>query len=314
MINSDGTGLIQLTTNDVSDTRPSISFDGAKIAFFSDLDGDYEVFVVNSDGTGLSQLTSNTASDIFPSISGDGSKIAFQSNVDGDYEIFAIYASAHLTIGEPIGSGSTSPDVGFYIYAKGTVAEVTATPDPGWRFDHWGWWSWLKIIFAGTDNPISITMDANKGTLVAIFEEDPMFDLNLEAGWNMLSFPCIPDDAGFSSIFEDIGFYQVLTWDGSSYVTPTEAEAGVGYWVLVLEETTISLVDANPVMSYTKTLPAGWSMIGSIYDQTVDADDVFPGFYQLLTWDGSSYVTSTTIEPGKGYWALVLEQTTITVG
>ena len=55
-------------------------------------------------------------------------------------------------------------------------------------------------------------------------------------------------------------------------------------------------------------------MIGSIYEQTVDADDVFPGFYQLLTWNGNSYVTSTTIEPGKGYWALVLEPTTITVG
>ena len=55
-------------------------------------------------------------------------------------------------------------------------------------------------------------------------------------------------------------------------------------------------------------------MIGSVYGKVVNADDVFPGFYQLLTWDGTSYITSTTIEPGKGYWALVLEPTTITVG
>ena len=105
-----------------------------------------------------------------------------------------------------------------------------------------------------------------------------------------------------------------MTWDGSSYITPTSAEVGVGYWVLVLEETTVSLENASPVTSYELELPAGWSMIRSIYDQTVNADDVFPGFYQLLTWDGSSYVSSTTIEPGKGYLALVLEPTTITVG
>ena len=55
-------------------------------------------------------------------------------------------------------------------------------------------------------------------------------------------------------------------------------------------------------------------MIGSIYGETVDADDVFPSFYQLITWDGSSYVSSTIIEQGIGYWALVLEPTTITVG
>ena len=130
----------------------------------------------------------------------------------------------------------------------------------------------------------------------------------------MISFPCIPDDPSFSSIFSGLPFYQVLTWDGSSYVTPTVAEAGVGYWVLVLEETTITIENADPVTSYTKSLPAGWSMIGSIYQETVDASTVFPGFYQLLTWDGSSYVSSTTIEQGKGYWALVLEPTTITVG
>ena len=63
--------------------------------------------------------------------------------------------------------------------------------------------------------------------------------LELSAGWNMVSFPVIPDDASFSSIFSGVSFYQVLTWDGSSYVTPAVAEAGVGYWVLVLEETTV---------------------------------------------------------------------------
>jgi Tol biopolymer transport system component len=80
----------QLTNNAADNTRPSISNDGTKIAFQSDVDGDQEIFVINSDGTGLTQLTTNTANDRAPSISGNGSKIAFESNVDGDWEIFLI--------------------------------------------------------------------------------------------------------------------------------------------------------------------------------------------------------------------------------
>ena len=149
-------------------------------------------------------------------------------------------------------------------------------------------------------------------TLTVVFTET--FELQLVAGWNKVSFPFLPDDSSFSSIFSDVSFYQVLTWDGTNYITPVVAEAGVGYWVLVLEETTVTIDNADPVTSYTMTLPAGWSMIGSVYGDTVNADDVFPGFYQLLTWDSLGYVIATTIEPGKGYWALVLEPTTITVG
>ncbi len=139
------------------------------------------------------------------------------------------------------------------------------------------------------------------------------FDMQLAAGWNMVSFPCIPVDPSFANIFSAIGYYQVLTWDGTSYITPTMAEAGKGYWVLVLANTTVTITNGIPVEMYERDLSPGWSMIGSIINCTVDADLVFPAFYQLLTWDGSSYVSTTTIEPGKGYWAVVLDPTHIVV-
>ena len=81
---------IQLTSNAADNSRPSISNDGTKVAFVSDVDGDQEIFVINSDGTGLLQLTSNTANDRAPSVSGNGTKVAFHSDVDGDREIFVI--------------------------------------------------------------------------------------------------------------------------------------------------------------------------------------------------------------------------------
>jgi hypothetical protein len=139
------------------------------------------------------------------------------------------------------------------------------------------------------------------------------FDLVLSAGWNMVSFPVVLADTSFYSIFAGKGYYQVLTWTGTSYATPTIVEAGKGYWVLVLSATTIS-VEGAPVSNYSSDLSAGWSMIGSICDYSVNCASVFPSYYQMLTWSGTSYITSTMIEQSKGYWALVLSPTHITVG
>jgi Tol biopolymer transport system component len=104
VINSDGSGLKQLTDNSDGDMNPSISGDGSKIAFSKDIFSNdaateiiaSEIFVINSDGSGLTQLTSNSE-DAFvpsgnPSISGDDSKVAFQrlDRSNWDYEIFVI--------------------------------------------------------------------------------------------------------------------------------------------------------------------------------------------------------------------------------
>ena len=55
-------------------------------------------------------------------------------------------------------------------------------------------------------------------------------------------------------------------------------------------------------------------MIGSVNQGTISDALVFPGFYQSLTWTDNSYVSATTIEPGVGYWVVVLAPTHIEVG
>jgi Tol biopolymer transport system component len=72
-----------------------------RIAFYSDRDGNYEIYIMNPDGSGQKRLTNNPAADFNPALSPDGSKIAFVSDRDIYFEIFVMNANGtgliHLT-------------------------------------------------------------------------------------------------------------------------------------------------------------------------------------------------------------------------
>jgi len=59
-----------------------------KIAFVSDRDGNFEIYIMNVDGSEQTRLTDNLDCDWAPSFSPDGSKIAFASYRDGNGEIY----------------------------------------------------------------------------------------------------------------------------------------------------------------------------------------------------------------------------------
>ncbi len=70
------------------------------IAFESDRDGNWEIYVMASDGTSPTNQTSNSADDYSPAWSPDGSQIAFDSDRDGNWEIYVMAAD---------GSNQTNP-------------------------------------------------------------------------------------------------------------------------------------------------------------------------------------------------------------
>ncbi len=79
------------------------------IAFVSDRDGDYDLFIMDADGSNQTQLTNNSSDDWSPAWSPDGRRIAFYWFRDVDAEIFVMDADGsnqtQLTI-----EGASHPD------------------------------------------------------------------------------------------------------------------------------------------------------------------------------------------------------------
>jgi Tol biopolymer transport system component len=63
-----------------------------KIAFQSNREGNWEIYVINADGSNPLNITNNKADDDSPTWSPDGQKIAFHSNRDGNWEIYVMNA------------------------------------------------------------------------------------------------------------------------------------------------------------------------------------------------------------------------------
>ncbi|MCS6887960.1 MAG: hypothetical protein NZQ09_07085 [Chloroflexus sp.] len=82
-----------LTNHTANDRFARVSPDGRQIAFASDRDGNWEIYVMNADGSNVRRLTNHAATDDSPTWSPDSSRLAFASDRDGDFEIYILTAS-----------------------------------------------------------------------------------------------------------------------------------------------------------------------------------------------------------------------------
>jgi Tol biopolymer transport system component len=83
-------GAVAGGQNPVHDGSPAWSPDSSQIAFYSNRDGNAEIYVMNADGSAQRRLTDHPADDGYPAWSPDGEQIAFDSDRGGTFDIYVM--------------------------------------------------------------------------------------------------------------------------------------------------------------------------------------------------------------------------------
>lgn len=96
-MNDDGSDITQLTFNTASDSNPTWSPDGRRIAFDSNRGGTSgEIFTMRASGARVRKLTNSPGQDVEPTWSPDGMMVAFASDRGaGDFNVFTMGSDGH---------------------------------------------------------------------------------------------------------------------------------------------------------------------------------------------------------------------------
>jgi dipeptidyl aminopeptidase/acylaminoacyl peptidase len=96
-VNTDGSGVQQLSVSPFIDAHPSWSFDGKQICFTrQEPNGQFDIWVMNADGTGHRKITHSDGQNMVPCFSPDGNWIFYCSDADGNYELYKIRTDGSL--------------------------------------------------------------------------------------------------------------------------------------------------------------------------------------------------------------------------
>jgi TolB protein len=131
VMQSDGTNPIRLTTYE-NDMAPAGSPAGQQIAFMTDRDGNWEIYIASTHPTGdlaAQRLTRNPARDGLPVWSPDGKWLAFASDRDGSWAVWAM---------RPDGSGQQK----LFVLGgplEGQIARVKTEEQAGWTWETLAW-------------------------------------------------------------------------------------------------------------------------------------------------------------------------------
>lgn len=86
----DGSPARQITTDPDLDYAPACSSDGNWLAFHSNRDGNWHIYVMDAEGSNLRKLTDTPYGELYPEWSPTGAQVAFSSNRGGNFDIYVV--------------------------------------------------------------------------------------------------------------------------------------------------------------------------------------------------------------------------------
>jgi hypothetical protein len=166
-------------------------------------------------------------------------------------------------------------------------------------------------VFDGSSNwdflsPTPGSTNSSSGMEVSVSYND---------GWNLVGLPLLVDNASYLYLFEDVVGGTLYGYN-DSYFNTNELAIGNGYWLNISNEGFV-VISGTPMNNLSITLNEGWNLISGIslevaVETIIDPDGIIvPGTF--YGFEGT-YINSSTLVPGKGYWVNALSAGEVTIG
>ncbi len=132
------------------------------------------------------------------------------------------------------------------------------------------------------------------------------FDVELTAGWQLVSLPLIPDNNEVATLFP--GYLAAWGYDDVSrqYEQVTEFYPCEGYWLKMESDMTVTIC-GQPLADCINALSAGWHLVGGANCHLTPRTDPLECLaavwgYNTVT---KAYEQATEFEPSVGYWVML---------
>ncbi len=153
-------------------------------------------------------------------------------------------------------------------------------------------------------NTVSLNADVD---LTVSYSQSVDFTFSfMQSGWYLISLPAEPADNSLSTLFPDALI--AYTWDTAlqQYVSVSQLETGVGYWLAILSPQS-AVISGTPVSRLEKSLTMGWHQVGALFSSTDFAnpldtpDGSVVAAYRFNTTTGN-YELVQSLDAQEGYW------------
>jgi len=135
-----------------------------------------------------------------------------------------------------------------------------------------------------------------------------------KAGWNLVSLANTPSSASKDAVFKHNSSNAFRYNNG--YTIDNTLDAGVGYWVLLSDNSTVEQTGTAVALPRTISVQPGWNLISSgasvpalVSAITASGTQVVSNYFGF----DNGYYTATRIEPGRAYWVNVTTAGTLTI-